>query len=59
MLLESCARSRLSLQVNCDLPYCFDVLVYANTTKYLAVSSDFNVYCKDNSIFVQINGDFV
>ena len=45
--------------MNCDLPYWFDVLVYANTTKYLAVGSDFNVYCKDNSIFVQINGDIV
>ena len=59
LLLESCARSRLSFQVNCDLPYWFDVVVVANSSIYLAVESNFNVFCKDNTIFVRINGDQV
>ena len=44
-------------QVNCDLPYWFDVEVTANVTNFLAIGSEFKVQCKDNSIFVTIPGD--
>ncbi len=45
--------------MNCDLPYWFDVNVVANGTKALAVNSNFNVFCKDDAIFVRINGEKV
>jgi hypothetical protein len=45
--------------VNCDRPYWFDVLVTANTTRSLAVGSEFSVACTDNTIFVTVNGDEV
>ncbi len=46
-------------QVNCDLPYWFDVEVTANVTNFLAIGSEFKVACEDNSIFVTIPGDQV
>jgi hypothetical protein len=45
--------------VNCDLPYWFDVNMVANGTNSLAIDSNFNVFCKDDTIFVRINGDKV